>query len=135
MIPYSVTITAQIAIVLSISLPTFLAINFLGIKLHRNNILYLFLPSGGPIAFIPFLVLLEIFSYIIRVFSLTLRLVANLISGHILMKILLYILINNLLIAPLLIPIILLEFFVAFIQSYVFLLLIIAYFNDVLYPH
>jgi|Laugresu1bdmlbdd_1035124.scaffolds.fasta_scaffold00297_3 ATP synthase subunit 6 len=135
MIPYSFTITAQIAIVFSMSIPTFISLNILGIRLHRHNIFYLFLPVGGPIVLIPFLVILEIFSYFIRVFSLTLRLSANLISGHILMKILIYILLDYIIIAPLVIPIIILELFVACIQSYIFLLLILSYHNDILYPH
>jgi len=135
MIPYSNTVTAQFAIVFSISIPIFININILGLKLHKHNLLYLFLPSGVPVFLIPFITFLEVFSYFIRVLSITIRLAANLIAGHILIKILLYNIIGNFIFFPLLIPIILLELFVAGVQAYVFFLLLISYYNDILYPH
>jgi F0F1-type ATP synthase membrane subunit a len=95
----------------------------------------LILPAGAPLALIPVISFLELFSYLIRVFSLTLRLFANMLSGHILMKIILYAVLSTPLLSLLLIPIVLLELMVACIQAYVFLTLTISYYQDVYVPH
>ena len=108
MVPYSNTITAQTIIVFSISVPTFFAINVLGIINHGFNLFYLFLPVGVPILLTPLIVLIETLSYFIRLISITLRLFANMVSGHILVKIIIYALINIPLFSLLLIPIIIL---------------------------
>jgi ATP synthase subunit 6 len=135
MIPYSNTITAQAVIVLSMSVPTFIAINILGISIHRWNIFYLILPAGAPLGLTPFIAVLELISYMIRTLSLTLRLSANMVAGHILMKILLYSLISLPFISPIILPIVILEFIVAGLQAYVFLTLVLSYYQDVLLPH
>lgn len=135
MIPYNSTITAQAVIVLSISLPTFFAINVLGFNLHKWNLFYLILPAGAPLPLIPFIAFLELFSYLIRVFSLTLRLFANMLAGHILMKIILYALLTMPILSILLLPIVLLELMVACVQAYVFLTLTLSYYQDVYVPH
>lgn len=136
MIPYSLTLTAQAIIVLCISIPSFIAINLLAIKLHKWNIFYIFLPSGVPLLLIPLIVILEFIAYFVRVLSLTLRLCANMLAGHILMKIILYAFINfTPLLTFLLLPIIFLEIMVAILQAYVYLLLIISYYQDIFTPH
>jgi F-type H+-transporting ATPase subunit a len=136
MIPYSFTLTAQALLVFSISIPTFISLNLVAIGHHRSNIFFLFLPSGAPVALTPLIALIEFIAYFIRALSLTLRLSANMVSGHILIKIILYSLINLLpIFSILLIPILLLELLVAFLQSYVFILLLISYYNDILIPH
>ena len=63
-------------------------INIIGIKTHGFHMLSLFLPSGAPIALAPLLVMIELVSYSFRVVSLALRLFANMMSGHCLLKIL-----------------------------------------------
>lgn len=135
MMPFSNTITAQTVIVLSISIPLFFSINVLGITLHKFNFFYLILPAGAPLLLTPIIAFLEAFSYIIRVVSLTLRLFANLLSGHILMKIILYSILSIPFLSFLLLPIILLELMVACIQAYVFLTLTLSYYQDVFLPH
>lgn len=135
MIPFSNTITAQTIIVLSISIPTFFAINVLGVRLHSWNLFYLILPAGVPLGLVPVIAFLEAFSYFIRVVSLTLRLFANMLSGHILMKIILYAILSMPLLSILLLPIVLLELMIAGIQAYVFLTLTLSYYQDVFLPH
>ena len=135
MIPYSYTITAQAIIVFSIAIPTFISLNILGITYHGKNIFYLILPAGAPIFLTPAIAILELISYLIRPLSLTLRLSANMIAGHILMKILLYALISTPLLSIILLPIILLELLVAFLQAYVFVVLITSYYQDIILPH
>ena len=62
--------------------------NILGILKHGKHFLSLFFPPGAPLALAPLLVLIEFISYIFRVLSLSIRLFANLMSGHTLLKIL-----------------------------------------------
>jgi len=66
----------------------FISNNLIGICFHKQNYFVLFLPEGVPIPIIPFLILIEYVSYLSRIFSLAIRLFANMMSGHILLKIL-----------------------------------------------
>jgi len=135
MIPYTLTLTAQFIIVLSITIPVFIGINIYGLLLHGFNILYITLPTGVPLPLTPIISLLELFSYLIRILSLTLRLSANMIAGHILMKILLSVFISSPLSSFVLLPFVILELIVALLQGYVYTTLVISYYQDVLLPH
>jgi ATP synthase subunit 6 len=88
MIPYSMTITSHLILTLYFSLAFFLGNNLIGICFHKEKYFVLFLPEGVPVPIIPFLILIEYVSYISRIFSLAIRLFANMMSGHILLKIL-----------------------------------------------
>ena len=88
MIPYSFAVTSHIAITFSLAVLAFFAINFIGVRKHGFCMLSLFLPSGAPLILAPLLVLIELVSYSFRVISLALRLFANMMSGHCLLKIL-----------------------------------------------
>lgn len=88
MIPYSFTVTSHIVITLGLATMAFLSINIIGIKTHGLHLLSLFLPAGAPLALAPLLVMIELVSYSFRVVSLALRLFANMMSGHCLLKIL-----------------------------------------------
>lgn len=135
MIPYTITITAQFIFVLSISLILFISINVLGWKMHKWKIFYLFLPSGVPILLWPFITLLEIFLYFIRILSLTLRLSINMVAGHILIKIIISVFMSLPILSFLILPILILELFIAFLQAYIYLTLTISYYQDVILPH
>lgn len=88
MIPYSFTVTSHIAVTLGISIMSFFALNVVMIRTHGFHGFSFFLPSGAPLALAPLLVPIEIVSYSFRVVSLALRLFANMMSGHCLLKIL-----------------------------------------------
>ena len=88
MIPYSFTVTSHIVVTLGLATIMFFGINVIGIKTHGFHFLSLFLPSGAPLALAPLLVAIELVSYSFRVISLALRLFANMMSGHCLLKIL-----------------------------------------------
>jgi len=88
MIPYSFTVTSHLIVTFSAALAIFLGMNILGILKHRKHFLSLFFPPGAPVALAPLLVLIEFVSYVFRVLSLSIRLFANLMSGHTLLKIL-----------------------------------------------
>lgn len=146
MVPYSFTVTSHIMVTFTLSFAFFWGINLLGIRKHGFHFLSLFLPGGSPIMIAPFLVIIELVSYIARVFSLAIRLFANLMSGHTLLKILSnfgWLMLSNFgfwVIASL-IPILIvfavtgLEIAIAFLQAYVFTILICIYLNDSLNLH
>ena len=139
LLPYGFTITGHIIFTFQIAFSLFFGItliNFINNKLEFFN---LFVPSGVPKPLIPFLVVIEVVSYLIRPFSLSVRLFANMLAGHTLLNILSafifnvfkkYALISFL---PLLfiIFIIVLEFCIAIVQAYIFSILLCIYLNDI----
>lgn len=142
LIPYSFTTTAHFIMTITMSLTIMIGVTLIGIFKHKHKFILLFVPSGlskgGMKVIIPLIFFIEIISYLIRVISLSVRLSANLISGHTLLKIvanfgLKYtIAIPVLLVIPiaLLGAIYLLEIGVAMIQAYVFTLLTTTYIKD-----
>jgi len=146
MVPYSFALTSHIVITFSLSLIFFIYINVLGIKKHGLEMFGLFLPSGTPFFISPLLVLIEFISYIARVFSLAIRLFANIMSGHTLLHILAsfgwLLLIGGgiwslIFIFPTLIVFLVtfLETAIGFLQAYVFTVLCCNYLKDALYLH
>lgn len=88
MVPFSFTTTSIFAITFYLSLMFFIGANLIGLKKHGLSFFSLFIPKGVPTLIIPFLVVIEFISYFSRVFSLAIRIFANMMSGHILLKIL-----------------------------------------------
>lgn len=88
MIPFTFTITSHIIVTFCLSFYLFMAINIQAYVSKDLSFYGLFVPSGAPTLILPFLVLIEIISYIARVFSLAIRLFANMMAGHSLLKIL-----------------------------------------------
>lgn len=146
MVPYSFTVTSHIMVTFTLSFAFFWGINLLGIRKHGFHFLSLFLPGGSPLMIAPFLVIIELVSYLARVFSLAIRLFANLMSGHTLLKILSnfgWLMLSNFgfWIIAAFVPILIvfavtgLEIAIAFLQAYVFTILICIYLNDSLNLH
>lgn len=146
MIPYSITITSHLILTLYLSLSFFVGTNIIGALYHKEKYFVLFLPEGIPLFIIPGLILIEYISYFSKIFSLAIRLFANMMSGHILLKILIgfsWALFTNSILTFVLgvIPFIIvffvigLEFAIAFLQAYVFTILLIIYLNDVINTH
>nr|QUJ09441.1 ATP synthase F0 subunit 6 [Neorhodomela munita] len=146
MVPYSFTITSHIALTFSLSLAIFIGINIIGLKTHGLNFFSLFLPRNVPLIIVPLLVTIEFLSYIVKVFTLAIRLFANMTSGHTLLKIIAGFawtmllsggLLSFLHFVPLVLLIVLigLELSIAILQAYVFTLLTCIYLNDVLDLH
>jgi len=88
MIPYSFTVTSHLIVTFCTALAGFVGLNIIGIMKNRSHFLSLFFPPGAPMALAPLLVFIEFVSYVFRVLSLSIRLFANLMSGHTLLKIL-----------------------------------------------
>src|ERR1700723_2435740 len=145
-VPYSFTITSSIIVSIGLSFTIFIGVTILGLSIHRLHFFSYFIPSGTPLALVPLLVLIELISYIARAGSLGIRLFANIVAGHTLLKILstfLYqmftggILIAIITLIPfaLFLAIIGLELAVSFIQAYVFTLLLLSYIKDAIDLH
>jgi F-type H+-transporting ATPase subunit a len=88
MFPYSYTLTSSIIITLYLSLSFFTGVNIIGLIKNKERFVNLFMPEGSPLIIMPILCIIELVSYIARVFSLAIRLFANMMSGHTLLKIL-----------------------------------------------
>jgi len=146
LIPYSFTITSSFIVTFFLALMHFIGINLIGLIAQKWHISNLFLPSGVPIGIAPFLIIIEMVSYFAKVFSLSIRLFANMMSGHALLKILTgfsWGLLNTgfyfgiIAFFPWLIVnvIMFLEALIAFLQAYVFTTLLTIYLNDTLSDH
>jgi F-type H+-transporting ATPase subunit a len=87
MVPYTFTVTSHIAFTFGLALSIFIGINIIGIQTHGIKFFSLFLPRGVPLIIVPLLVTIEFISYTVKVFTLSIRLFANMTSGHTLLKI------------------------------------------------
>lgn len=139
-IPYTFTITAQLIITFSLSIFILFLVNSILIERYGIISLRFFLPSGAPMFIFPFLVIIEIISYSARVFSLGIRLFANMMSGHILLKIFSEFSFNlgiflGLPLNILIICFYSLEVLIAALQAYVFLILSCIYFKEAIFLH
>lgn len=128
MIPYVFRATSHLAINLAIALPVWFAIIFMRISYNLSAFLAHLQPSGSPAVLSPFLCLIELVRLIVRPLTLSVRLTANLRTGHILIGLLGVGFINSGLGASLLILFVgvfytMFEFAVCFIQAYIFTLL------------
>jgi F-type H+-transporting ATPase subunit a len=140
LMPYSFTYTSHIIVNATIAVFIFIAITIIGFARHGLHYFSLFLPKGTPMAVAPFLIPLEILGYFIRPVSLSLRLFANMLAGHILLKVLAGFIISMGLLAGIVpflavIGVTLLEIMVALIQAYVFAILTCIYLNDAVHLH
>lgn len=146
MIPYSFTITSHIIITFGLALAIFIGVNIIGFSRHGLHFFSLFLPQGAPLALAPFFVVIELISYIFRVVSLAVRLFANMMSGHSLLKILggfawTMLCMGGVMAVASVVPVAIifaltgLELAIAFLQAYVFTLLVCIYLNDAIHLH
>ena len=145
-VPYSFTITTSIMVSIGLSFTILVAVTILGLATHKLAFFSFFVPSGTPLALVPLLVLIEFVSYLARAFSLGIRLFANVVAGHTLMKILstflykmfaagLVMFVITLLPFGLFLAIMGLELAVSFIQAYVFTILTCSYIKDAVNLH
>lgn len=146
MIPFSYTVTSSFIWTFFVSLALFIGLNILGIDQHRYAIFAFGVPTGSPLILAPLIAAVEFISYFSRIFSLSIRLFANMMAGHTLLKILIgfsWTMINSqvLLAVVALLPwivvtlVMTLEFIISFLQAYVFVVLICLYIHDVIQLH
>jgi F-type H+-transporting ATPase subunit a len=140
MLPYSFTITSHIIVTLVLAAIVFLGVTILGFIKHGFKYLELFVPKGVPLVLLPLIVIIEIISYLSRPASLSVRLFANMMAGHTMLKVFGGFVISLGLLGgwlPLGFSVALtgLEILVAFLQAYVFAILTCIYLNDALNLH
>lgn len=141
MIPYSFTVTSHLAVTAALALLIFFTVLAIGLFRHGFHFLSLFVPSGVPGWLLPLVVLIEFISFLSRPITLSVRLFANMVAGHVMLKVIagfsimfataggaawlatiLPVAMNTLMIG--------FEFFIAFIQAYVFAVLTCIYLKD-----
>jgi F-type H+-transporting ATPase subunit a len=140
MIPYSFTVTSHIIVTFALALMVFLLVTIVGFIKNGPGFLKLFVPSGAPIWLMPILIVIEAISYLIRPISLSVRLFANMMAGHMMLKVFASFVVALGLFGgwlPLLfmVPFTGLEILVAFLQAFVFAVLTCIYLNDALNMH
>ena len=146
MVPYSFTTTSHFLVTFTLSFSIFIGITIIGFERHGLHFFSFLFPPGAPLILAPLLVVLELVSYCFRAISLGVRLFANMMAGHTLVKILAgfgwtmckgpwtLLLLGSI---PYMIVFALmgLEIGVAFLQAYVFTILCTIYLNDAIHLH
>ena len=137
MLPYSFTVTSHIIVTFALAAVIFVGVTIIGFVNHGVRYLKLFIPSGVPVFLLPLIVIIEIISYLSRPVSLSVRLFANMMAGHTMLKVFGGFVISLGIIGgwlPLSFTVALtgLEILIAFLQAYVFAILTCIYLNDAL---
>ncbi len=139
MIPYAYTFTSQIIVTFAMAFTIFVGVTILGLVRHGFHFFTLFFPSGTPIALAPVLIPIEVISYFVRPVSLSVRLFANMMAGHTMMKVFggFVIALGIFGVAPMVLIVALtgFEILVAVLQAYVFTMLTCMYLNDAIHLH
>uniref|UniRef100_UPI0030FE9F66 ATP synthase F0 subunit 6 n=1 Tax=Erinaceus concolor TaxID=37316 RepID=UPI0030FE9F66 len=138
LLPHSFTPTTQLSMNLGMAIPLWAGAVIMGFRLKLKNSLAHFLPQGTPLPLIPMLIIIETISLLIQPMALAIRLTANITAGHLLIHLIGTAVLNLLTISPtaamftliILILLTILEIAVAFIQAYVFTLLVSLYLHD-----
>ena len=147
LLPYAFTFTSHIAVTFALAVVVILLVTIVAIAIHGTKFFGYFFPEGAPKALAPLIVPIEVISYLSRPVSLSVRLFANMVAGHVMLKVfatfvvligssagLLGILGATL---PMAINVALIgfEILVAFLQAYVFAILTCIYLHDAVHLH
>lgn len=146
LLPYSFTVTSHVAVTFAMALMVFAMVLVVGFFTHGLRFLTLFVPSGVPGWIMPVIVPIEVISFLSRPISLSLRLAANMLAGHTMLKVFAGFVVSLLgaggifsflSIAPLLAGVALtaLEVLVAAVQAWVFAMLTCIYLNEAVHLH
>ena len=145
-IPYAFTVTSHIIITAILALTVFFTVLLYGLYRHGFHFFNLFVPKGVPIYILPMIVAIEILSFISRPISHSVRLFANMLAGHIALKVFAGFIIllgtglgaigwaGGVLPFAMIVALYALEALVAFLQAYVFAILTCIYLNDAIHP-
>jgi F-type H+-transporting ATPase subunit a len=140
MLPYSFTVTSHIIVTFALAAFIFIGVTLIGFWKHGVKFLKFFVPDGVPFVMLPLLVVIEVISYLTRPVSLSVRLFANMMAGHTMLKVF-----GAFVVAlgflggwaalAFMVAFTGLEVLVAFLQAYVFAILTCIYLNDALHMH
>jgi F-type H+-transporting ATPase subunit a len=145
MIPYTFTVTSHIIITVALALLVFFTVLIYGFWKNGLRFFKLFVPSGIPIYILPLVVMIEVMSFLSRPVSHSVRLFANMLAGHITLKVFASFItmlgafgaigwLGATLPLALTVALTALELLVAFLQAYVFTILTCIYLNDAIHP-
>jgi F-type H+-transporting ATPase subunit a len=146
LIPYAFTVTSHIIVTAALAITVFLTVLGYGLMRHGLHFFNLFVPKGVPIYILPLIVFIEILSFISRPISHSVRLFANMLAGHITLKVFAGFIVlmggslgaigwaGGVLPFAMIIVLTALETLVAFLQAYVFAILTCIYLNDAIHP-
>jgi F-type H+-transporting ATPase subunit a len=145
LLPYGFTVTSHIVITVALALLVFFTVLVYGFWKNGLRFFKLFVPSGIPIYILPLIVFIEVLSFLSRPISHSVRLFANMLAGHITLKVFAGFIvmlsafgiggiIGAILPLSLVVALTALEFLVAFLQAYVFAILTCIYLNDAIHP-
>jgi F-type H+-transporting ATPase subunit a len=146
MLPYAFTFTSHIAVTFALAMIVFVLITVVAISIHGMHFFSYFLPEGAPKVLAPLIIPIEVISYLSRPVSLSVRLFANMVAGHVMLKVFatFVVLMGSAgavgifgAAAPLAVNVALVgfEFLVAFLQAYVFAILTSIYLHDAVHLH
>ena len=146
LIPYAFTVTSHIIVTAALAITVFLTVLIYGLWRHGLHFFNLFVPKGVPIYILPLIVAIEILSFLSRPISHSVRLFANMLAGHITLKVFAGFIIllggslgaigwvGSMLPFAMVVVLFALETLVAFLQAYVFAILTCIYLNDAIHP-
>jgi F-type H+-transporting ATPase subunit a len=145
LIPYTFTVTTHIVITATLSISVFLTVLIYGFWKNGLHFFNLFVPKGIPIYILPLIVFIEVLSFLSRPISHSVRLFANMLAGHITLKVFASFIVllggagifgiaGATLPLALVVALTALELLVAFLQAYVFAILTCIYLNDAIHP-
>jgi F-type H+-transporting ATPase subunit a len=139
MIPYSFAFTSHIIVTFALAAFVFIGVTVLGFAKHGLHFFSLFVIPGLPWYMLPLLIPIEVISYLSRPISLSVRLFANMLAGHTLLKVFAGFVISlgvaGVLPLAFIVALTGLEILIAFLQAYVFAILTCIYINDALHLH
>lgn len=140
MMPYSFAVTSHIAVTFALAAMIFIGVTLIALIKHGAKFFGFFLPHGTPWWIAPLMIFIEIFSYLARPVSLSIRLAANMMAGHIMLKVVAGFVISLGVLfgwAPLAFLVVFsgFEVFIAMLQAYIFTVLTCIYLNDAIHLH
>src|SRR6195952_1160572 len=144
-VPYAFTVSSHLIVTVALALVVFFTVLFYGLYKNGLKFFKLFVPSGVPIAILPLVMFIEVLSFFLRPVSHSVRLFANMLAGHIALKVFASFIgmlgaigfvgwLGAVLPLGLTMALTALELLVAFLQAYVFAILTCIYLNDAIHP-
>ncbi len=139
LLPYSFTITSHIIVTFAFALLIFVGVTVLGFVNHGTKYFSMFLPHGTPLWLAPVMVIIELFSYFARPITLSIRLAANMMAGHVVLKVVAGFIMSmgawGILPFSFIVLMTGFELFIAILQAYIFTVLTCVYLNDAVNLH
>jgi F-type H+-transporting ATPase subunit a len=147
LLPYAFTFTSHIAVTFALAALVFVVVTVVALAIHGTHFFGYFFPEGAPKALAPLIIPIEVISYLSRPISLSVRLFANMVAGHVMLKVFATFvvmigsaagvlgLVGAVLPMAMNVALVGFEILVAFLQAYVFAILTSIYLHDAVHLH